>query len=70
MPTLLQAGFHRFLQRGLPNFFQIYRPLLDFWAVIDNSTDIPKVVAFEKSGVLKIINEDTYAALSEKLELL
>jgi predicted ABC-type ATPase len=32
-------------QRGLRNFFTLYRPLVDSWRVYDNSGDVPILVA-------------------------
>ena len=58
----------RRFKRGLPNLFQIYRPLLDFWAIIDNSTDMPKVVAFERGKELKIIKKDIFSLIEECVE--
>jgi len=59
---------HRRFDRGLPNLFNLYRPLLDFWIIIDNSTDSPTIVAFEKTGKLKIVNRAVFAKISTGLE--
>ena len=58
----------RRFNRSLPNLFRLYRPLLDSWAVFDNSTAIPNMVACEKSGVLKIVSSELFALLSHNLE--
>jgi len=55
----------RRFKRGLPNLFQVYRPLLDFWAIIDNSTDIPKLVAFERGKELKIVKSDIFSLIKK-----
>jgi predicted ABC-type ATPase len=61
---------HRRFKRGLHNLFQTYRPLLDFWAIIDNSTDIPNMVAFERLGKLKIVKSDIFSIITKSLETL
>jgi len=58
----------RRFNRSLPNLFRLYRPLLDSWTVFDNSTAAPNMVAYEKSGVLKIVNSELFALLSHTLE--
>jgi predicted ABC-type ATPase len=56
----------RRFDRGLKNFFQIYRPLVDSWAIFDNSQDIPRLMAFEESGELKLIDRVSYAKLVKR----
>jgi len=61
---IVRRRFHR----GLTNFFRLYRPLVDFWAIIDNSTSVPNMVAFEKNGILKIVDKYLFSVLSNKVE--
>jgi predicted ABC-type ATPase len=61
---IVRRRFHR----GLTNFFRLYRPLVDFWAIIDNSTSVPNMVAFEKNGILKIVDKYLFSVLSNKME--
>ena len=63
---IVRRRFHR----GLTNFFQLYRPLVDFWAIIDNSTSTPNMVAFEKNNILKIVDTYLFSVLSKKVETL
>ncbi len=58
----------RRFKRGLPNLFQIYRPLLDFWAIIDNSTDTPKLIAHEKDKKLEVVKKDIFSLITENVE--
>lgn len=58
----------RRFKRGLPNLFQIYRPLLDSWAIIDNSTDAPKLIAYEKGKELKIVKKDIFSLITKSVE--
>ena len=55
--------------RGLPNFLQIYRPLMDFWALFDNSTDSPSMIAFERSRKLKIIDRNAFSIIADDMEI-
>lgn len=63
--TRVKAGGHdvpssdvkRRFSRGIYNLFNLYRPLLDFWTIFDNSGTTPLELAFEKDGVLTIVNE-------------
>lgn len=69
--TRVQAGGHnvpiadvkRRFHRGIHNLFNLYRPLLDFWMIFDNSGASPREVAFEKDGILTIINEPLFEAM-------
>ena len=50
--------------RGIPNFFNLYRPLMDFWVIFDNSTENPVMIAYEEDGDLKIIDPALLSKLS------
>ena len=58
----------RRFSRGLPNLFNFYRSLLDFWAIFDNSTDHPVMVASEEDGELEIIDPVLFSKLSKDME--
>lgn len=60
----------RRFKKGLPNLFQLYRPLLDSWVVFDNSSDTPYMIAFEKLGQLQIVDSDLFAKVSRDQEVL
>lgn len=57
----------RRFDRGLPNLFYLYRPLLDFWVIFDNSTDNPAAIAYEEAGELQIIDHALFSKLSANL---
>ena len=57
----------RRFDRGLPNLFDLYRPLLDFWVIFDNSTDNPAAIAYEEAGKLQIIDHALFSKLSANL---
>jgi predicted ABC-type ATPase len=66
--NILAEVVRRRFKRGLPNLFQIYRPLVDFWAIIDNSTDTPKLIAYEKGKELKIVKKDIFPLITKSVE--
>lgn len=55
-----EAIVRRRFDRSLPNFFKFYQSLADSWAIFDNSGEIPKLVAFEESGELEILDPDLF----------
>lgn len=57
----------RRFKRGLPNLFNLYRPLLDLWAIFDNSTDHPVMIACEEDRDLEIIDSVLFSKLSKDL---
>jgi predicted ABC-type ATPase len=57
----------RRFKRGLPNLFNLYRPLLDLWAIFDNSTDHPVMIACEEDRDLEIIDSVLFSKLSKDM---
>lgn len=49
--------------RSIRNFFVHYRQLADSWMLFDNSAEAPRMVAFERGDVLRIINKSIYSEL-------
>ncbi len=49
--------------RSLPNFLGFYKPLADSWAILDNSGGVPKMIAFEESGKIEILDSDLFNIL-------
>ncbi len=45
---------------------RIYMGLADSWAIFDNSSDTPVLIAFEESGKLTIIDEEKYNIVTRK----
>ncbi len=54
----------RFL-RGICNFFKFYRPLLDSWILLDNSSIKPGLIAKERENQLTIIDKALFAQISK-----
>jgi predicted ABC-type ATPase len=58
-----EAIVRRRFGRSLPNFLRVYRPLADSWTIFDNSGDVPKMIAFEESGKIEILDSDLFNIL-------
>ena len=56
---------HRRFPKSIFNFFNLYRPLADYWAIFDNSTDTPIMIASEEFGHIKIKNKSLYDRISQ-----
>lgn len=56
----------RRFSRSIGNFFTQYQELADSWIFFDNSGATPKIIAAEKDGVLRIIQEELYRDLLSK----
>jgi len=55
-------------QKGLSNFSKLYRPLADFWAIYDNSTHTPHLIAYKEYDKLEIIDHETFNRISNDME--
>ena len=72
----VQSGGHhvpevivrRRFSRSLPNFFRFYKSLADSWTIFDNSRDVPKMIAFEESGQIEILDPDLFGVSLEYRE--
>ena len=60
-----EAVVRRQFERGLSNFFQLYRPLADSWIIFDNSTDTPEAIARLVSGKVQIMNKNKFQQISK-----
>ena len=54
--------------KGLENFFKRYRKVLDSWMLFDNSGSIPHPIAEEKSGELKVFDQELYCRILKLVE--
>jgi len=59
----------RRFERGIYNFFHLYRSLCDMWMLFDNSTDDPAVIAYEIASHLKIVDNSLFAGIKKKVEM-
>jgi len=55
-----EATVRRRFGRSLANFLRAYRTLADSWAIFDNSGDVPRMIAFEESGKIEILDADLF----------
>ena len=53
--------------RGVANFPKLYRPLTDFWAIYDNSTDAPNLIAYKEYDKLEIIDHESFSRISKEM---
>ena len=58
----------RRFNKGIYNLFRIYKPLLDYWAVFDNSGDLPSMIVFEESGKLKVLDNELFELIVQRKE--
>jgi len=55
---------HRRFDKSLLHFFKYYQPLVDSWALYDNSGEKPQMIALEESGRIEILNHDLFNIVS------
>jgi len=58
----------RRFNKEMYNFFNIYKPLLDYWAVFDNSGDLPSMIVFEESDKRKILDNELFELIVQHME--
>jgi predicted ABC-type ATPase len=58
-----EAVVRRRYQRSLKNFLSVYRRVVDYWTLFDNSGAAPTIIAVEKQRNLHIIDGELYNAL-------
>ena len=60
-----EAIVRRRFEKSLFNFFNLYQPIVESWAIFDNSQETPKLIAFKESGILEIIDPEFFDRLSK-----
>ena len=60
----------RRFSRSISNFFCLYRSSAHYWALFDNSTETPSVIASGESGNIIIIKEALYDEITEQAKKL
>ena len=53
----------RRFRKGLQNLFTRYRPMLDSWMLFDNSETVPRLIAREELGELRIFDQALFARI-------
>ena len=48
--------------RSMQNFLLYYQPLAKVWTLIDNSGEVPKVIALERDEMIRITKEHLHCA--------
>ena len=62
--NVVRRRFHK----GISNFFKHYRQVLDSWSLFDNSRNAPYLIAEEKAGDLKILDQRLYGQVMACVE--
>ena len=65
-----QDVIERRYERGLANFFNLYRPIADSWLMLDNSSDMaPRPIAWRNlGGPLQVVKSSPWNNLRERYE--
>jgi predicted ABC-type ATPase len=64
-----EAVVRRRFDRSFENFVMRYGPLVDSWTLFDNSGAKPGVIAFQRSGELRIMRSAEYEAILKRYRL-
>ncbi len=62
---VVRRRFHR----GLRNFFQLYKPLIDSWILFDGSLQVPIRIAEGRNGTINIVDQSLYEQVTKILEM-
>jgi len=54
--------------RGIYNLFQVYKPILDSWMLLNNSSITPSLIAKEKGKELIIVDKELFTSISRVKE--
>jgi predicted ABC-type ATPase len=65
--NVLEEVVCRRYHKGLANFSKHYCQLSDFWAIYDNSAEVPKMVAFAKNLKLNVVDKELYDQISQSM---
>lgn len=57
-----QTARRRFA-KSARNLFQLYVPLADSWLIFDNSGERPRLIAYERSGIRKVLDPGQFERL-------
>lgn len=60
-----EAVIRRRYTAGIQNLFLIYRPLLDFWSLFDNSSELPYLIAKERQKKLVVFDTELFKSCSQ-----
>jgi len=64
--SIPEETIRRRFQRGLSNFFQLYKPLFDEWIFADNAGEFPKVLAEGGRYLPTLTKDKRYHELEER----
>jgi predicted ABC-type ATPase len=61
-----ERDVRRRFSRGLKNFFSMYKPLFDEWALFDNSEEAPELVACGTADDIEVLDERRFAVIHKQ----
>ena len=61
---VVRRRFHK----GISHLLGLYRPLVDTWALFDNSGPTPRLIAREEVGELRVLDQDLFASIREAVK--
>jgi predicted ABC-type ATPase len=61
-----EEDVRRRYHRSIGNLFGMYRPILDYWGIFNNSAGSPATIAYEEPAQLQIIDSKSYLALIDQ----
>ncbi len=64
-----EEDVRRRFNRGMWNFFHIYRDLFDTWTIFDNSTTDAEIIVKSEKSILSITDESIYQKLLKQAEV-
>ena len=66
--SIPETVVRRRFDKRLYNFFHYYQSIIDSWVIFDNSQDTPKMIAYEESSKLEILDPSLYNLLIKYTE--
>lgn len=56
----------RRFRKSLKNFLSDYRPLVDYWQIVDNSSIKPRLIAAGNHGIMQVLDETLFALVTKE----
>ena len=63
-----EAVIRRRFDRSLRNLFRVYLPVVDSWAIYDNSTEMPRLVACFEDGALDVTDAALFRSIQSQAD--
>lgn len=63
-----EVDIRRRFPRSLTNFWNLYRPLADYWVLVYNSGDVPENVAIGEGGQTIVKNPESFKLFQDIID--